>query len=199
MFRICSASCPPSKSRQPTKRWCRSGGRRSDCPGCQKLFSTGLPQSRSADPSPADRRCPAAWPLSMLTSATAAFCAPALPSGPALWQTPFQGSGGCTRRKEIVAHILAAQLPLPGVMRSSGSRLPASGAAWWIRPSLPSAHPAVQHAVHGHCTARSPPAGHRPASRYHCGSFVQGHCLKRSLCALGKGTQILLCPFSLHL
>ena len=102
--------------------------------------------------------------------------------------------------KKIVVQVLAAQLPLAGAHALFRQQVACQRSRHGDLPQLTVCpHRAVQHAAYpavaqgiAHLQALVLPAGV-------LWQLVQQYRLKRSLCALDKGAQILLCPFSVHL
>lgn len=99
-----------------------------------------------------------------------------------------------------MVQVLAAQLPLAGAHALLRQQVARQWSGHGDPPQLAVCpHRAVQHAAYpavaqgiAHLQAFVLPAGV-------LWQLVQQYRLKRSLCALDKGAQILLCPFSVHL
>ena len=102
--------------------------------------------------------------------------------------------------KKIVVQVLAAQLPFAGAHALLRQQVACQRGRHGDPPQLAVCpHRAVQHAIY---PAVAQAITHLQAFVLPAGvlwQLVQQYRFKRSLCALGKGTQILLCPFSVHL
>ena len=102
--------------------------------------------------------------------------------------------------KKIVVQVLAAQLPLAGAHAFFRQQVACQRGGHGDPPQLAVCpHRAVQHAAY---PAVAQAITHLQTFVLPAGvlwQLVQQYRLKRSLCALGKGAQIPLCPFSVHL